>query len=85
MEALSRSLNSSSSKLIASSTALEAPTSLVILHFLAIGRRSRFADEEPWTGAVIKFRNGSNDGGSIDGGSEEAMGSCLIILGIEFL
>jgi len=46
---------------------------------LAIGRRSRFADEEPWTGAVIEFRNGSNDGGSIDGGSEEAMGSCLII------
>ena len=78
-------MNSSSSKLIASLTALEAPTSSVILRFLAIGRRSRFADEEPWTGAVIEFRNGSNDGGSIDGGSEEAMGSCLIILGIEFL
>ena len=78
-------MNSSSSKLIASSIALEAPTSSVILHFLAIGCRSRFADEEPWTGAVIEFQNGSNDGGSIDRGSEEAMGSCLIILGIEFL
>jgi len=85
LEALSRSLNLSSSKLIARLTALEALTSSVILHFLAIGHRSQFADEEPWTGAVIEFRNGSNDGGSIDRGSEEAMGSCLIILGIEFL
>jgi hypothetical protein len=44
-EAVSRSLNSSSSRSTANFTALEAPAFSATLRFLALGRMAGFADE----------------------------------------
>jgi hypothetical protein len=80
LEAASRWLNSSSSKLTANVTASEAPVSLVILRFLVLGRIGRFADTKGsplflegrigckvGTDTDIELRKGSKVGGFSDG------------------
>ena len=80
MEAASHWLNSSSSKLTANVTASEVLVSLVILHFLVLGRIGQFADTEGsplflkgrisckiGTDTDIELRKGSKVGGFSDG------------------